>query len=108
MLFGPPLPGPPTDAGYYTFTEILHEPGPELCRRHLQLRSFNSIRPSPTVTVGGGPFAYNGSSHGATVSAVGIDGVTPVVGTAMVTYNGSTNVPSVAGIYAVHADFSQQ
>jgi hypothetical protein len=54
----------------------------------------------------GGPFTYNGQGQAPTVTAVGIDGVTPVPGTATFTYNGSSSTPVIAGTYAVVATFS--
>ena len=105
MLFGPPLPGPPTDAGYYTFSENFTSLDPNYADGtyswNLQIDPAES-----TLTVGGGPYTYNGSGRPATVSVVGVDGITAVVGATTVTYNGSTTVPSAAGIYAVHADFN--
>ena len=48
------------------------------------------------MTINSGPLSYNGSSQPAVVSAVGIDGVTPVAGSVTyITYNGSTSVPKV-------------
>ena len=59
------------------------------------------------MTLNGGPFTYNGSAQAAIVSAVGIDGVTPVAGSVTyITYNGSTTVPNGAGTYAVFAEFT--
>ena len=106
QLFGPPLPGAPTNAGYYTFIEYFTSQDPNYADGTFSW--YLQIDPaSPTVTVSGGPFTYNGSARPAIVSATGIDGVTPVAGSATyVTYNGSTTVPSAAGTYAVFAEFT--
>jgi hypothetical protein len=101
---GAQLPGTPTDAGFYTFTESFTSLDPNYANGTFSY-SFAIYGATPTVTVTGGPFTYNGSSQHATVSAVGIDGVTPVSGTATVTYNGSSTAPTVAGTYNVVASF---
>jgi hypothetical protein len=99
------LPGAPVDAGYYSFTETFTSLDPNYSDGTFSWQL--EITPAaPTVTVSGGPFTYNGNSQGATVSVVGIDGVTPVVGTTTVTYNGSDSVPSLPGTYGVLANFS--
>jgi hypothetical protein len=106
QLFGPPLPGPPVDAGYYTFIEYFTSQDPNYANGSFSWDLV--IDPaSPTVTINGGPFTYNGSPQQAIVTAVGIDGVTPVAGSATyVTYNGSTTVPNAAGTYTVYAEFA--
>jgi len=106
QLFGPPLPGVPVNAGSYTFIEYFTSLDPNYANGTFNWYLWiNSA--SPTVTLSGGPYTYNGSAQPAIVSAVGIDGVTPVAGTATyVTYNGSTNVPSTVGTYAVFAEFT--
>ncbi|HEU5108154.1 MAG TPA: MBG domain-containing protein, partial [Micromonosporaceae bacterium] len=61
-------------------------------------------RAAAAITVGGGPFSYDGQPHGATVAAVGAGGaaLTPLT----VTYNGSPALPVNAGVYAVAATFA--
>jgi hypothetical protein len=54
----------------------------------------------------GGPFTYNGQGQAPTVTAVGIDGVTPVAGTVSFTYNGSSQAAVLPGTYAVVATFT--
>jgi hypothetical protein len=106
QLFGPPLPGPPTAPGSYTFIEYFNSLDPNYGNGSFSwyLTVFSA---SPTLTLSAGPFTYNGSPQGAVVSAVGIDGVTPVAGSVTyATYNGSTNVPSGAGTYNVFAEWS--
>ncbi|MDR3659572.1 MAG: MBG domain-containing protein, partial [Mycobacterium sp.] len=106
QLFGPPLPGAPVDAGYYTFTEYFTSNDPNYADGSFSWELW--IDPaSPTLTLNGGPFTYNGSAQPAVVSAVGVDGVTPVAGSVTyITYNGSTTVPNAAGTYAVFAEFT--
>jgi hypothetical protein len=106
QLFGPPLPGAPTAPGSYTFVEDFTSLDPNYTGGSFSwyLTIFSA---SPTLTYNGGPFTYNGSPQGGTVSAVGIDGVTPVAGSVTyATYNGSTNVPNAAGTYAVFAEWT--
>jgi hypothetical protein len=105
ILNGPPLPGAPTDAGYYNVVENFASLDPNYSNGSF---TWNlQINPAQmAVTISGGPFIYNGTNQGVTVTAVGIDGVTPLAGTSTVTYNGSTNVPIVAGIYAVQTSFA--
>ena len=106
QLFGPPLPGPPTDAGSYTFIEYFTSLDPNYGDGSFSWYLY--VDPaSPTVNLNGGPFTYNGSAQPAIVTAVGIDGLTPVAGSATyVTYNGSTTVPNGFGTYAVFAEFT--
>ena len=106
QLFGPPLPGAPVDAGYYTFIEYFMSRDPNYADGsygwNLQIDPA-----SPTVNVNGGPFTYGGSTQGAIITAVGVDGMTPVAGsTTYITYNGSTTIPNGAGSYAVYAEFT--
>jgi MBG domain len=61
---------------------------------------------TPTIIIDGGPFTDDGTAHAATVTALGIDGVTPIDGSFAVTYNGSADPPSAAGSYAVSATFT--
>jgi hypothetical protein len=105
QLFGPPLPGAPTDAGNYTFIEYFTSQDPNYADGSFSWYLY--IDPaSATVTFNGGPFTYNGSPQGGVLSAVGIDGVTPLpVSVTYATYNGSTTVPTAAGTYSVFAEF---
>jgi len=66
---------------------------------------FNVIH-TPTITVNGGTFTYDGTSHAAAAGAFAVDGVTPVSGTFAYTYNGSTTAPTGPGTYAVVATFT--
>jgi hypothetical protein len=102
---GAQLPGTPTNAGFYTFTEYFTSLDPNYASGTFSY-SFAIYGATPTVTVTGGPFTYNGQGQAATATAVGIDGVTPVSGTASFTYNGSSSTPVLAGTYAVVATFT--
>jgi hypothetical protein len=99
---GAQFPGTPTNAGSYTFTEYFTSLDPNYASGSFSY-SFAIYAATPTVTVTGGTFAYNGQGQGATATAVGIDGVTPVPGTASFTYNGSSSTPVLPGTYAVVA-----
>jgi hypothetical protein len=102
---GAQLPGAPTNAGYYTFTEYFNSLDPNYASSTFSY-DFSIYAVTPTVTVTGGTFTYNGQGQGATATAVGIDGVTPVPGTASFTYNGSPSTPVLPGTYAVVATFT--
>jgi hypothetical protein len=102
---GAQLPGTPTTAGSYAFTEYFTSLDPNYASGTFSY-SFAIYGATPTVTVTGGPFTYNGQGQAATATAVGIDGVTPVSGTASFTYNGSSSTPVLARTYAVVATFT--
>jgi hypothetical protein len=102
---GAQVPGTPTNAGFYTFTEYFTSLDPNYASGTFSY-SFAIYGATPTVTVTGGPFTYNGQGQAPTATAVGIDGVTPVSGSASFTYNGSSSTPVVAGTYAVVATFT--
>jgi hypothetical protein len=102
---GAQLPDTPTNAGFYTFTEYFTSLDPNYASGTFSY-NFAIYAAAPTVTVSGGPFTYNGQGQAATATAVGIDGVTPVSGTASFTYNGSSSTPVLAGTYAVVATFT--
>ncbi|HEV3418155.1 MAG TPA: MBG domain-containing protein [Pirellulales bacterium] len=61
---------------------------------------------TPAIIVDGTPISYDGASHAAVVTAVGADGVTPVGGSFVLTYNGSANLPSATGTYTVSTSFT--
>jgi hypothetical protein len=106
QLFGPPLPSAPTNAGYYTFIENFTSLDPNYASGSYSWDLY--IDPaSSTVTINPGPLTYNGSAQPAIVSAVGVDGVTPVAGSVTyATYNGSTTVPNGVGTYAAFVEWS--
>jgi Concanavalin A-like lectin/glucanases superfamily/MBG domain (YGX type)/Bacterial Ig-like domain (group 3)/IPT/TIG domain/MBG domain len=58
---------------------------------------------TPTVTVTGGTFTYDGRPHGASVIVTGIGGVE--LEGALLTYDGSVDVPVNAGTYTAVATF---
>jgi len=109
-------------AGTFTFTYNGSSVLPEAADTYAVVASFTSSDPnfanatgtativinpaSPLLTVTAGTFAYDGTPHAATVTAAGVDGVTPVSGTLAITYNGSTTAPSATGTYAVVATFT--
>ena len=68
-------------------------------------QSFTINKATPTVTVSGGPFTYDGNPHAATVAVTGVGGGV-VTGTTSVTYNGSATVPTNADTYAVNVSFT--
>jgi hypothetical protein len=68
-------------------------------------KTYTIGKATPLVTISGGPFTFDGNSHGATVSVTGIGGAA-VSGSALVTYNGSATLPLHAGAYAVAVTFT--
>ena len=61
----------------------------------------------PTLSLVDGSATYDGNVHADTATAVDpTDGVTPVAGSFLITYNGSTTAPTQAGSYAVVATFA--
>jgi hypothetical protein len=102
---GAQLPGTPTNAGYYTFTEYFTSLDPNYASGSFSY-SFAIYAATPTVTMTGGPFTYNGQGQAPTITAVGIDGVTTVPGTVSFTYNGSSQAAVLPGTYAVVATFT--
>jgi parallel beta-helix repeat protein len=65
------------------------------------------VRPAtPAITVTGGPFAYDGTQHAATMTATGVGGAL-VSGSFAVTYTpGGSATPTDAATYAVSAAFT--
>jgi hypothetical protein len=66
---------------------------------------INVLQATPTVTVGGGPFTFDGSAHAATISVTGVGGAT-VSGSSAITYNGIATIPTNAGTYSVSVSFT--
>ena len=58
------------------------------------------------MVVNDGSFGFDGFSHPAMATAVGVDGATPIDGTFTFTYNGSPDEPTAPGTYAVVATFT--
>ena len=63
---------------------------------------------APTLAVDPTPFTYDGTGHAAVVTALGVDGGTPVDGTFSVTYDGSSTPPVDAGTYDCDGHLYQQ
>ncbi len=61
---------------------------------------------TPTLVVGNNGAYFNGAPQPLPLAALGTDGQTPVDGTLVVTYNGSTTPPTVPGSYKVVAVFT--
>jgi hypothetical protein len=61
---------------------------------------------APTIVVNDGAFGFDGFSHPATATALGLDGATLIDGTFTFTYNGSPDEPTAPGTYAVLATFT--
>jgi hypothetical protein len=102
---GAQLPGAPTAAGNYTFTESFTSLDPNYSSGTYS-DSVAIYPATPTVTATGGPFTYNGQAQAPTVTAVGIDGVTPVPGATSFTFNGSSSTAVLPGTYAYVATFT--
>ncbi len=92
---------PDTNAGTYPISATVTDPN----YSGTAAGSFVVSQATPTITVTGGTFTQDGNPHSATATATGIGGAT-VHGTFVISYNGSTTVPSSAGIYTVSAAFT--
>ena len=62
------------------------------------------LKATPTITVNGGSFTYDGNTHAATGTVTGIGGVN--LGALTFTYDGSSNLPVNAGSYAVVGSYA--
>ena len=82
-----------TDQGNYSLTQ--------------PTTTANITKATPTVTVTGGTFTFDGGSHAATATATGVGAVT-VTGSFAFTYTppGNATAPTNAGTYAVNASFT--
>ena len=67
--------------------------------------SFTTAALLPQLTIGGGPFNYDGNSHAATATATTTSGAV-VPGNYSFTYNGLEAAPVLPGTYAVVATFT--
>ena len=92
----------PVDAGWYTV------PGSFAGSRDYSLATAGATvtitSVTPTMSIAGGNYAYDGTSHPATGTVTGIGGA--VIGTPTFTYNGSANIPVDAGSYTVAGSFA--
>jgi hypothetical protein len=92
---------PPVNANGYVVTATYAGDG-----NYQAITRYSSIQinpATPTVTVTGGTFTYDGMPHGATVTVRGVGGAE--LDGALLTYNGSADVPVNAGTYTAVATF---
>jgi len=95
---------PPTNAGTYSVSAAFTSSNANYT--NATGTGTIAINPAtPTVSVTGGAFSYDGNPHAATATATGVGGAT-VAGTLSFTYNGSSTPPTNAGTYAVVATFT--
>jgi len=66
--------------------------------------ALNVLKATPTVSVTGGTFTYDGQPHPASGSITGINNEN--LGTPTFTYNGASTVPVTAGTYNVSGSFA--
>ncbi len=95
---------PPTSAGSYAVVATFTSEDSAS-----QTTGYGSIfiKPaSPSLTVVGGSFPYDGKAHVAAATALSVDGVNQVAGHFSFTYNGSASAPVDAGTYLVTATFT--
>lgn len=95
-------PEPPVNAGAYVVTGTY--PGDTNYQAVTRDTAIQIGPATPTVTVTGGTFTYDGTPHGASVTVTGIGGVDLGPG-ALLTYNGSIDVPVNAGTYVAVATY---
>ena len=89
----------PVNAGTYTVVATFN--GTAIYEAATASRTLIIRKATPTVTVNGGTFTYNGQPHPATGSVTGI-GEAPI-GTPTFTYNGGAALPVTVGTYEVVA-----
>jgi hypothetical protein len=95
----------PISAGPYSVTAMFTSTDPNYGPA-VGTGSININKATPVVTVGGGPFTYDGNAHAATATAKGIGGTT-IPGSFSFTYNpGGSVAPISAGQYSVTAMFT--
>ena len=94
----------PTNAGTYSVTASFTSSDTNY-NNAIGTGTLTIKQATPTVTVSGGPFTFDGSPHAATVTVTGVGGVT-VSGSSAVTYNGVATPPTNAGTYAVAVNFT--
>src|SRR5438445_8079789 len=97
---------PPTNAGSYTVVGTINDTN----YSGNATGTLVIAKATPTVTVTGGTFTYDGNQHAATATAVGVDGHTAVSGSFAFTYTppGTSTAPTNASAtpYAVSAAFT--
>jgi hypothetical protein len=96
-----------TDPGLYTVVGAFTSNDPNYTSptvtANLIINSPGTL--APTLTLGDGSANYDGNPHSDSASAVGTDGVTPIAGSFLLTYNGSPTAPTQAGSYLVVSTF---
>src|ERR1700686_2458076 len=92
---------PDTTAGSYSVTATVTDPN----YKGSASGSFVVSQATPTISVTGGTFAYDGNQHAATATATGVGGAS-VSGSFTFTYNGASATPIAAGTYTVAATFT--
>jgi len=92
---------PDTNAGSYSVTATVTDPN----YKGSASGSFVVSQATPTISVTGGTFAYDGNQHAATTTATGVGGAS-VSGSFTFTYNGASATPIAAGTYTVAATFT--
>ena len=92
----------PVNAGTYTVVATFN--GTAIYEAATATRTFVIRKATPTVTVNGGTFTYNGQPHPATGSVTGIGGAP--IGTPTFTYNGGAAPPVTVGTYEVVATYA--
>src|SRR6202140_5048385 len=92
---------PDTNAGSYSVTATVTDPN----YKGSASGSFVVSQATPTISVTGGTFAYDGNQHAATATATGVGGAS-VSGSFTFTYNGASATPIAAGTYTVAATFT--
>ncbi len=97
---------PPTNAGTYNVIAQFTSADPGYT--NAAIAGQLTISPAyPQITVSGADtFPYDGKPHPISATAVGVDGVTPVVGSFNYTYNGSATLPTAPGTYSAVANFT--
>ena len=87
----------PVNAGSYTVVATFN--GSAIYEPATATATFVIHKATPTVTVNGGTFTYDGAAHPATATVTGGGGIP--LGAPVLTYNGSPDAPVTGGTYAV-------
>jgi hypothetical protein len=95
VVIGTPIPG-----NGYEFEELEHG----AISNDVDFGSHRTSSSTPSISVSGGTFSFDGATHAASATATGSDG-SAVSGTFSFTYNESPALPVNAGVYKVVATF---
>jgi hypothetical protein len=95
-------PDNPVDAGTYTVVATFN--GTAIYESATATKTFTIHQATPTVTVTGGTFTYNGQPHQASGFVTGVADAS--LGTPTFTYNGNSQPPVTVGTYEVVASFA--